>query len=383
MYFYTSIKNFKKNILKIKEEFIGIAILVALFLTIFILNCEIMLKHIKSFKFSIILLVFATLIGGCKIGGKVKVGFMIPAREGYRWIIDEGYIREACEKNGMELVVRSADNDENLQLKQGKELIEEGVDVLILVSVNTNTAGAIVRDAHEAGIPVIGYDRLVKNSDLDYYITFEGEKIGSMMLEQALAKKPLGNYVFLYGDPGDNNAIFIKNAQEAMIEPHVKNGSIKIVYKAFVEDWNRTNAKHLASKVFSHSPDPIDAIITSYDGLAMGAIDALREAGYTDEQISKIVITGQDAELEAVQAINKGLYSHTIYKSIPLVANNAIEMVSRIAAGKKVTSINGEINNGRKNVPSVLLTPVVVDKNSLSVLINDNYFTREQIEGSK
>jgi D-xylose transport system substrate-binding protein len=342
-----------------------------------------MFKHMKLLKLSLILLVFATLVGGCKIGGKVKVGLLIPAREGYRWIIDEAHIREACEKNGMELVVRSAENDENLQLKQGEELIEEGVDVLILVSVNANTAGAIVRDAHEADIPVIGYDRLVKNSDLDYYITFEGEKIGSMMLEQALAKKPQGNYVFLFGDPGDNNAIFIKNAQEAMIEPHAKNGSINIVYKAFVEDWNRANAKHVMNKVLSHSTLPIDAIITSYDGLGMGAIDALKEAGYSEEQISNIVITGQDAELEAVQAINNGLYSHTVYKSIPLISSNAVEMVARIAAGKKVAGINGTVNNGRIDVPSVLLTPVVVDKNSLSVLINDKFYTREQIEGKK
>lgn len=329
------------------------------------------------------IIAFASLmLLGCSSKNNVKIGFLIPAREGYRWIIDESYLAKACEENGYELVVRSAENDENLQLKQGSELIEMGVDVIVLVSVNTNNAGAIIREAHEKNIPVIGYDRLVKNCDLDYYITFKGELIGSMMLEPALAKKPNGNYVFLYGDPTDNNALYIKSAQEKLIAPYIQNGQIKVIYESFVEDWNKGNAKHIMEKIVSHSSQPIDAIITSYDGLAMGAIEALKEAGYEDEEISKIIVTGQDAELDVIQSINEGIMSFTIYKSIPQTTSVTTQMIKEIINNKKVSEINGKIDNGRKEVPSVFLTPVVINKDNISAVVNDGYYTWDQINNT-
>jgi D-xylose transport system substrate-binding protein len=331
-------------------------------------------------KFSILVVIIFSISVSCSQIGKTKVGFLIPASVGYRWPIDQAYVEKAATVKNVEVITRSAENDENLQLKQAKELLEMGIDVLIVVAANSNTAAAIVREAHDYDVPVIGYDRLIKNSDLDYLVTFEGAEIGNLMVNYALSKKPEGNYVLLWGDAGDVNALLIKEAQEKILNPSIDNGRIKIVYKTFVEDWSKENAYHIMKNVLSFSNTKIDAIITSYDGIAMGAIKAIEELGYDGD----IIITGQDAELESVRAINEGKMSLTVYKSISAVANAAVELSIKLAKNQKVTGITGSINNGRRDVPVLFLKPVAVTKDNLrEVLIGDKFYTEEQIFGKK
>ena len=138
-------------------------------------------------------------------------------------------------------------------MKQASELLDEGVDVLIVVPSNANTSAAIVRDAHNEGVPVIAYDRLIKNCDLDYLVTFEGAKIGQLMVQHAVQKVPKGNFVILFGDAGDVNAISIKNAQKEFLQPYVDRGDIKIIYKTYVENWNMMNAYQIMKQVLAFS----------------------------------------------------------------------------------------------------------------------------------
>ena len=316
----------------------------------------------------------------CKNVGQVKVGFLIPATTGFRWPTDQKYVEKAAADRGVEMITRSAENDENLQLKQAKELLDMGVDVLIVVAANANTAAAIVRDAHDYGVPVIGYDRLIKNSDLDYLVTFEGAMIGNLMVNYALNKKPQGNYVMLWGDAGDVNATMIKDAQEATLKPSIDNGRINIVYKTFVEDWSSTNAYQTMKNVLAFSSKKIDAVITSYDGLSMGAIKALEEAGYND---GEVIVTGQDAELAAIRAVRDGKMSLTVYKSIGTVANAAVDLACKLARNEKVANIDATINNGRKDVPVLYLKPVAVTKDNIrETVIADKFYTEQQVFGN-
>ena len=318
------------------------------------------------------------LFSSCKNIGKVKIGFLIPAGEGYRWIIDQGYIEEAAQKAGVEVVTLSANNDENLQQKQAHDLLESGVDVLIVVAANSNTAAAIVRDAQDKKVPVIAYDRIIKNCDLDYFVTFEGEKIGTLMTDHALSLKPKGNYILLFGEASDMNAQIIKDAQEKALEPYIQNQQIKILYKSFINDWSSDNAHQIMKKVLAFVDEPVDAIITSYDGLAMGAVKALEDYDYA----GGIVITGQDAEIEAIKAIVDEKMTLTVYKSIKTISGAAIDLAIEIAKGKKGSGINSTVNNGRVDVPTVLLTPVAVDKNNIKeTIIADGFFTKEQVYG--
>ena len=334
-----------------------------------------MMKSIFKYLMGISLLLSVI---SCKQQGDVKLGFLIPSTVGSRWIIDQGFVEKAAEKQGVEILVRSAENDENLQLKQANELLELGVDVLIVVPSNANTAAALVRDAHSYNVPVIAYDRLIKNCDLDYLVTFEGKKIGELMAEHAVKRVPKGNYVILFGDAGDVNAISIKNAQEAYLQPYVDRGDINIVYKAFIENWDRTNAYQAMKKVLDFTDQKIDAVITGYDGLAMGALQAFEE----DKSQHLKVLTGQDAELNAVRAVVDGKMTLTIYKSNRQTAEAAVDLAIKIGRGEKIEEAKSTINNGRVDVPMLLLEPQPVEINTIrSTVIADNYFTEEQIYG--
>lgn len=317
-------------------------------------------------------------LGSCSTHNGKVIGFLMPDSEGSRWPIDKDYVERAAEKQGYEVVTRSAEQDENLQLKQASELLELGVDVLIVVSANANTAAAIVREAHDYNVPVIGYDRLIKNSDLDFFVTFEGKKIADIMVEHAVKKVPKGNYVLLWGDPGDVNAIFIKEAQEKALQPYVDRGDITIVYKGFIDNWDSNNAYYRMDKVFNFTDKKIDAILTSYDGLALGALKAMNE--HPEQLVT--VLTGQDAEIGAVKAIVAGKMSLTVYKSIHEIANAAVNLAIDLANGKKIDNIETTVNNGRKDVPTLFLEPVAVEKNTIqSTVIADGYYTEEQIYG--
>ncbi|MCF8363411.1 MAG: substrate-binding domain-containing protein [Prolixibacteraceae bacterium] len=300
----------------------------------------------------------------------------MPDGEGSRWPTDEQYLKEAATKNGVEVISRSADNDENLQISQASELLKAGVDVLIVVSVNANTAGAIVREAHDFNVPVIAYDRLIKNSDLDYVITFEGAKIAELMVDHAVNKVPKGNYVMLWGDPGDVNAISIKEAQDEMLKPYIDRGDIKIVYKGFIDDWSRDNAYYMMSHILTFTDQKIDVVLTSYDGLALGALKAIKE--HPDQDLK--VLTGQDAELEALKAVDNGEMSLTIYKSIKNIANSALDLAIKLANNETISNVSSTVNNGRKDVPAIFLEPQGVDVNSIrSTVISDGYYTEEQV----
>lgn len=333
----------------------------------------------QKIQVAMILVLLIPSIFSCKNSGETKIGLLIPAGEGFRWPVDQAYVEKAAKEKGIEVVTRIANNDENLQLKQATELLELGVDVLIVVAANGNTAAAIVRDAHDYNVPVIGYDRLIKNSDLDYFVTFEGAQIGSLMIDYALQHKPEGNYVLLWGDPSDVNALFIKEAQEKILKPSIDNGKINIVYKTFVEDWSMENAYHISKNILNLSGKKIDAIITSYDGLAMGALKAMEELDYGGD----VILTGQDAELASVKAVKDGKMSLTVYKSIKQIAGASVELAEKLAQNKKVSNATGKINNGRKDVPTIFLKPVAVTKENIrQTVIADGFYTEQQVYGS-
>ena len=324
--------------------------------------------------------VFAALflIGACKNQGSVKIGFLMPDGEGSRWPIDQRYVEAAAKNKGAEVVSMFVRNDENLQMKQASELLEQGIDVLVIVSVNANTAAAMVREANRYNVPVIAYDRLIKNADLDYFVTFEGAQIGNIMVEHALQVVPKGNYVLLYGDAGDNNAIFIKEAQEAMLKPYVDRGDINIIFKGFVDNWTADNAYQKMSRVLSFTDQKIDAVITSYDGLAVGALKAIKE--FPDHNVK--VLTGQDAEIDAIKAILNDEMSLTVYKSIREIANASVDLAVKLAKGERVDNVKATVNNGRKDVPAIMLTPVAVQKSTIrATVIADEYYTEEQVYG--
>lgn len=315
----------------------------------------------------------------CNQKSDVTIGFLIPASEGYRWPIDQEYVERAANELNARVITVSAENDENLQIRQAEDLLEQKVDVLIVVPVNSTTSAAIVRSAHNQKVPVIAYDRMILNSDLDYLVTFDGNNIGSKMLDHALSIVPRGNYVMLYGEASDMNAQIIRQSQERLLQPHIDNGDIRIIFRAYCDNWSCDNAYFKMKQVLNFTDEKIDAVITSYDGLAIGALRAFNEIADYDIK----VLTGQDAEIAAVRAIAREQMSLTIYKSISDIANTSVDLAVKLAKNKQITGITESINNGRKDVPVLLLDPVSVTKENIkSTVVADGFLSENAIYGS-
>ena len=310
---------------------------------------------------------------------QITIGFSLPTLREERYQKDRDQFIATAEGLGAEVLVQAANNDEALQKSQVENLITQGIDVLVLDPQNAESAADLVDMAHEAGIKVISYDRLIKNSDVDYYISFDNEQVGRLQGEYITTQVPKGNYFVFAGAPTDNNATLFKKGAMEYIQPLVDKGDIKILYEQAVKDWQPEEALKLAENALTVNNNQVDAILAPNDGTAGGIIQALEAQKLAGE----VVITGQDAELAAAKRIVAGTQSMTVYKDVKTLAAKSAELAVAIAKGEDVSGqVNGTVNNGKIDVPSILLDPVVVTKDNLdSVLIDGGWFTKEQVYG--
>jgi len=322
------------------------------------------------------LFLISFILGGCSTSGGKKIGLLLHEMEG-RWSTDIEYLQKYAKEAGVELIVKVANGNENLQLEQASELVDEGVGVLMVVAVNQNTAAGIVRTAHNSGIKVIAYDRIIINSDLDYLLTYEYSEVGKLIAEYAYNKVPRGNYVMLWGDASDANARLMREGQEKYLESAIQRGDINIIYRTFIEGWSNVNASHIMGRIIDSSDEKIDVLMVSNDNMARAALDVFDKKGIERPK----VITGQDATLESCQSIYKNGQTMTVYKSTGEMAKEAITLASKILKNDKIAKPTGFVNNKRKDVPTFFLTPVVVDKNNLnSTIVADGMYTMQQIQ---
>ena len=325
----------------------------------------------------VILILFSLNACSSYSGKGVRIGFLIHTTKSARWQMDLSYVQERAKEVGATIILKDAGGDENMQLKQASELLEEGVDAIIVVAANQNTAAGIVREAHKYDVPVIGYDRLIKNSDLDYLVSFEYDKVGQIMIDYARARKPNGNYIMVWGDASDANAVFVKAGNLKALEPYIQNGDINLAYKTYVDSWSMVNAEHKINEVLDFYDKKIDAIIVSNDPMAIGAYNALVKHGYGPNEV---LITGQDATLAFVRSMLKGGMTMSVYKPIKDLAYGAVDLVVDLVKHKKAEGFDKTVNNGKKDVPAKLFEPSVVDKSNFEkVLIESGIFTREEV----
>lgn len=311
------------------------------------------------------ILIAMLLLVSCKSNDKIKIGFVIHSLANERWQTDIKYLTQRASENNAELLIRVANDDENKQLSDVRELLKEGIDVLIVVAVNQNTAAGMVREAHDHGVRVISYDRFIMNSHLDYYVSFEYEEVGRMMFDYATKLKPKGNYIFLWGEPSDANAIFIKNGQLKGLEAYPGRDSINVYHKVFINDWSSSHARYEMEKILEFGDKKIDAVIASNSSLALTAIEVLKE----HNQQEGVVVTAQDIAKEAYPLILSGEQSMTVFKSMRDLAYAAMDVAIKLAKGKDITEATTTKNNGRKDVPAVMLQPVVVDSSNITAIV--------------
>ena len=299
---------------------------------------------------------------------EITIGLSLSDLRVERWQTDRDLFIKKAEQLGGSVIVVSADLDSDLQESQAENLILQGVDALVIVANDSEKAAAIVEKAHAAGIKVIAYDRLIKNSDLDYYISFDNEKVGEYEAKGVLDVVSSGNFAYLGGSPTDNNAFLVKEGSMKLLQPKIDSGEINLVLDEFNDGWKSDEAyKHL--KAYLDAGGKIDAVVAANDGTALGAIQALEEAGLA----GKIPVSGQDASLGACQLIAEGKQTVSVYKPIKFIAEKAAEMAVAAAKGGSPDT-NSTVNNGKIDVPSYLLDVTMVTKDNLmDTVIKDGF----------
>jgi D-xylose transport system substrate-binding protein len=315
--------------------------------------------------------------GSKETGKKLKIGFSMATLKEERWVRDKDAFEKRCAELGVEPIVKSADNSSEQQAADVENLLTQKVDALLIAPNDATQAASMVEKAKTAGIPVISYDRLINSDKIDLYVSHQVPVIGKKMAEYALAKAPKGNYVMVYGDNADNNSHIMKKAMLEVLKPAIDKGDVKLVSEQHAKEWKREEALKIVENALTANNDNIQAIIASNDGTASGAISALETKGL----IGKVLVTGQDAEKSALQAIAEGKQTMTVYKPLIPLANTAVDAAIKLAKKESLTGtvkfMNDKIN---KEVAAILLDIVSVDKDNLmATVIKDGFAKFEDV----
>jgi D-xylose transport system substrate-binding protein len=306
---------------------------------------------------------------------KPTIGFSIEAMKGERWQTDLDSFKGRAAQLGAEVVSADADGDDNRQFQQVTSMIQAGIKVLVLLPHDTAKASRMVDAAKAAKVKVISYDRLVLNSDVDLYVSFDRMQIGFMQADYLVKRAPKGNYVLIAGSPNDEGAKILHDEQIKVLQPYVDRGDIQVVADGYTKDWLPTEAYLSTLKAIETTKGNIAAVLASNDGLAGGAIQALRDHNLA----GKVLVSGQDADLMAIISIAQGAQSMTVYKPVANEAAVAAEEAVRLANGEK-TRANRTVSNGKLDVPAILLKPIVVTKDNIkATVVKDGFQTLKSI----
>lgn len=333
-------------------------------------------------KISVVMLVLLMpMLFGCQSAhvyknddGVIKIGFMTDTMTVERWARDRDIFVTKAEELGATVIVQNGYEDSERQKQIGMEMIDQGVDVLAVVAYDKDTLSDLVKYAQSQNVKFIAYDRLIKNANVDLYISFNNFSVGHLMAQQAVQNVPNGNYLILNGPETDNNVFMINSACNEVLAPYIDDGKIKVVGETFIDAWRDEVAYDYVSQKISEGVH-IDAIIAGDDRLAEGAINALSE----NRLAGSVYVTGQDAELGACQRIVEETQHMTVYKPISVLAEGAAEIAVKMAKGESLTEA-GTISDGTYNVPYIFYEPTPVTRENINdVIIKGGFYTVEQV----
>ncbi|MBB6217483.1 D-xylose transport system substrate-binding protein [Anaerosolibacter carboniphilus] len=349
------------------------------------------MKGSKILVFMLAVLLVVTMFAGCSKPAptgepaaaepsgenQIKIGLSLPTQREERWVRDKEKMEEVAAQMGVELIVKVADANTQEQITQVESLLTQGIDVLILAPHDASASATLVDKAKQEGIPVIAYDRLITNTDkLDVYMSFDNVKVGELQGKYITEQVPEGKYIIMSGAPTDNNAKLFKEGAMKYIQPLIDSGKIQVITEQAVENWVPENALKIVEAALAANNNEVDAILAPNDGTAGAAIQALAAQGLA----GKVPITGQDAEKAAAKRVMEGTQSMTIYKDTRALGKKAIEVAVALAKGEKLET-NGALDNGKIQVPSVLIESTIVTKDTLKeVLIDSGYITEDDLK---
>lgn len=336
------------------------------------------MRRIAMFAFAAFVMVAfvlpsASATGTKEAAGGPRVAFLLPENVTPRWEgSDAPTFKQALEKlvPGVQVDVLNALNDPNKQQSQAEAELTKGAKVLVIAAVDQKAAAVIVNEANAQGVPVIAYDRLIRNSPLAYYVSFDSVAVGKAEAQWMVDHLSQGaKVVIINGSPTDDNAHLVNTGIHSVVDPLLSSGSGTLVAEQWTPGWDPTAAQREMEQILTKANNQVDGVISANDGMAGGIIAALKAQGMS----GRVKTTGQDASLEGIQNVLLGTQGTTVFKDFRLQAPAAAQIAAAILGGNKPTNINASVNNGQVDVPSVMLQVVPIDQGNVKTLVTNGW----------
>lgn len=327
----------------------------------------------------VLLTAFAAYATGTKESGQPsataapRVAVLLPENVTPRWEgSDAPTFKQALERlvPGVQIDVLNALNDPVKQQSQAEAELTKGAKVLVIAAVDQKAAAAIVNEASSQNVPVIAYDRLIRNSPLAYYVSFDSVAVGKAEAQWMVDHLQKGaRVVIINGSPTDDNAHLVNQGIHAVVDPLLQSKTGTLVDEQWTPGWDPTTAQREMEQILTKANNQVDGVISANDGMAGGIIAALRAQGMA----GTVKTTGQDASLEGIQNVLLGTQGVTVFKDFRLQAPAAAQIAAALLSGQKPTNINASVNNGQVDVPSVMLEVVPIDQANVKTLMTNGW----------
>ncbi|MEK5161823.1 multiple monosaccharide ABC transporter substrate-binding protein [Paenibacillus sp. FSL R5-0527] len=334
--------------------------------------------------------------GGNSGASKGTVGLAMPTKSSERWVGDGQNMAKEFEALGYTADLQYGEDVIENQVSQIENMITKGVKILVIAAIDGGSLTDVLQKAHDQGIQVIAYDRLIMNSEyVDYYATFDNFKVG--VQQAAYIEEKLGlkdgkgpfNIELFGGSPDDNNAYFFYDGAMSVLQPYIDSGKLVVrsgqtkMEQIATLRWDGATAQARMDNLLSahYSTENVDAVLSPYDGISIGILSSLKGVGYGTGDKPLPIVTGQDAELASIKSILAGEQTQTVFKDTRELAKKAVAMAQSILEGTEAEVNDTETyDNGVKVVPSYLLEPVSVDKDNVEkTLVETGYYTKEEL----
>ncbi|MGV0820731.1 multiple monosaccharide ABC transporter substrate-binding protein [Martelella sp. FLE1502] len=330
---------------------------------------------------------------------KGTIGIAMPTKSSARWISDGQSMVEQFQEAGYDTDLQYAEDNIPNQLSQIENMITKGVDALVIASIDGTTLSNALANAAASGIPVVAYDRLIRESpDVDYYATFDNFQVGVLQaeslvdgLEQRFPDTKPWNVELFGGSPDDNNAYFFYDGAMSVLQPLIDSGDIVIpsgqmgMNQVGTLRWDGAEAQARMDNLLSanYTDKQVHGVLSPYDGLSIGILSSLKGVGYGTGDQQMPIVTGQDAEIPSVKSIIADEQYSTVFKDTRELARVTVGMVDALLQGGEPEINDTETyDNGVKVVPSYLLSPVSIDASNWEEILVDQsgYYTLDQLK---
>jgi D-xylose transport system substrate-binding protein len=295
-----------------------------------------------------------------------------------RWKTDEAAIKAALDAAGAKYISADAQSSAEKQKTDIEQLISQGANVLIVLAQDSGAIASTVEDALNRGIPVIGYDRLIENPKA-FYITFDNVEVGRMQAREVYKVKPKGNYIFIKGNSADPNADFVHGGQLEVLKDAIDKGDIKNVGESYTDNWDPANAQKETEQFLTANDNKVDAVVSSNDGMAGGAVAALAAQGLAGQ----VAVSGQDGDKAALNRVALGTQTVSVWKDSRALGKAAGEAAVELAGGTALDKVKGAVKfgNGPNKVEmnSILLAPIPITKDNLNAVIDAGWISKDEV----